>query len=348
MKAAVFEKVKTPMKIDENYPSPEISGKSGQVILDIKACGVCHTDLGFLDHGVPTGKSPPLILGHEMSGTIREMSDDVTSFKKGDHVLVPAVVSCGNCFYCRTGRENICSNQTFFGSNVDGGFAEQIMVPAKDIFHLPSEIPLEEGCIISDAVSTPYHAVKNRGQVRPGDWVVVIGCGGIGSNVVQNVKAAGGLPIAVDIVPEKLEVAKQLGAVETILAKDLDKKAIVSAIRKITGGGADIAFEAIGNPATFAQAFDSLRKGGRLVAVGYSPKRWDGFNVGRVMFYEMEVVGSLGCRTVDYPRIIELVKNKILVVEPLVTAKYPLAEINEAFDVMRRGEGIRTVILCQK
>jgi 6-hydroxycyclohex-1-ene-1-carbonyl-CoA dehydrogenase len=348
MKAAVFEKVKTPLKLIDDYPFPNVSSISGQVILDITACGVCHTDLGFLDHGVPTGKAPPLILGHEMSGCVSETSDDVTTFKKGDHVLVPAVISCGTCFHCRTGRENICSRQTFFGSNVDGGFAEQIMVPAKDIFHLPSEIPLEEGCIIADAISTPYHAVKNRGQVRPGDWVVVIGCGGIGLNIVQNVKAAGGLPIAVDVVPEKLEIAKRLGAVETISAKDLDERGVVGTIRKVTGGGADIAFEAIGNPATYKQAFNSLRTGGRLVAVGYSPKRWDGFDIGRVMFREMELMGSLGCRTVDYPRIIDLVKNGTLVVEPLVTGKFSLNEINEAFDVMRRGEGIRTIILCQE
>lgn len=348
MRAAVFEKVKEPLKVVDDYKSPKIDGVLGQVIVDITACGVCHTDLGFLDHGVPTGKSPPLILGHEMSGVVKETSSDVKSFKQGDHVLIPAVIACGNCFQCRIGRENICSNQIFFGSNVDGGFAEQIMVPAKDIFHLPSEIPLEEGCIIADAISTPYHAVKNRGQVRPGDWAVVIGCGGIGLNLVQNIKVAGGLPIAVDIVPEKLDIAKKLGAVETISAKEMDDRGIVGAIRKMTKGGADIAFEAIGNPATFKQAFNSLRTGGRLVAVGYSPKRWDGFDIGRVMFREMELVGSLGCRTVDYPRIIELVKNKKLVVEPLVTAKYPLSEINEAFDVMRRGEGVRTVILCQK
>ncbi len=348
MRAAVFEKVKEPMKIIEDYASPKIEGIAGQVIIDITACGVCHTDLGFLDHGVPTGKEPPLILGHEMSGVVKKTSDDVKSFKQGDHVLIPAVISCGTCFYCRIGRENICSNQTFFGSNVDGGFAEQIMVPAKDIFHLPSEIPLEEGCIIADAISTPYHAVKNRGQVRPGDWAVVIGCGGIGLNIVQNIKVAGGLPIAVDIVPEKLEIAKKLGAVETISAKEMDEREIVGVIRKLTSGGADIAFEAIGNPATFKQAFNSLRTGGRLVAVGYSPKRWDGFDIGRVMFREMELVGSLGCRTVDYPRIIELVKNKRIVVEPLVTGKFPLSEINEAFDVMRSGEGVRTIILCQK
>ncbi len=348
MRAAVFEKVKEPLKVVDDYDSPNIDGVTGQVIVDITACGVCHTDLGFLDHGVPTGKSPPLILGHEMSGVVKEISGDVKLFKQGDHVLIPAVISCGNCFQCRTGRENICSKQIFFGSNVDGGFAEQIMVPAKDIFHLPSEVPLEEGCIIADAISTPYHAVKNRGQVKPGDWTVVIGCGGIGLNLVQNIKVAGGLPIAVDIVPEKLDIAKKLGAVETISAKEMDDRGIVGAIRKLTGGGADIAFEAIGNPATFKQAFNSLRTGGRLVAVGYSPKRWDGFDIGRVMFREMELMGSLGCRTVDYPRIIELVKNKRIVVEPLVTAKYPLSEINEAFDVMRRGEGVRTVILCQK
>ncbi|MFX1512804.1 MAG: zinc-binding dehydrogenase [Promethearchaeota archaeon] len=348
MRAAVFERVNTPFKLVEDYATPDISGKSGQVIIELAACGVCHTDLGYLDHGVPTFKKPPLILGHEASGQVKEVSEDVKTFKHGDSVLIPAVLSCGACFYCRTGRENICFNQKMLGNHMDGAFAEQIMIPAKGIFHLPPEVPLEEGCIISDAVSSPYHAVKNRGKIRPGDWAVVIGCGGIGLNLVQNIKVAGGLAIAVDIVPEKLEMAKKLGAVETISAKDLDERGVVGAIRKLTGGGADVAFEAVGNPVTMKQAFNSLRIGGRLVAVGYSPKRWDGFDIGRVMFREMEIMGSLGCRTVDYPRIIELVKNELLVVKPLVTHRFPLSEINEGFEVLRRGEGIRTIILCQK
>lgn len=349
MKAAVFEEVNKPLSIEDNYSDPYIESESelGQVIVDIAACGVCHTDLGYSDHGVPTVKKPPMILGHEISGKIREVSSDISSFKVGDHVLIPAVFSCGHCFACRTGRENICSNQIMLGNHVNGGFAQQIKVPSKDVFHLPKEIPLEEGCIISDAVSTPYHAVKNRGQVSAGDWTVVIGCGGIGLNLVQNIKVAGGLAIAVDIMSEKLEKAKELGAVETVNAKDLDAREVVSMIRKITGGGADIAFEAIGNPNTMKQAYNSLRTGGRLVAVGYSPKRWDRFDIGRVMFREMEIVGSLGCRPIDYPRIIELVKNKLLVVEPLVTGRFSLTKINEAFDVMRRGEGIRTIITCQ-
>ena len=348
MKAAVFEKVKEPLKLDDNYPDPNISGELSQAIIDIEACGVCHTDFGYLEHGVPTVKQPPLILGHEISGRIKEVSEDVSTFKEGDQVIIPAVLSCGYCVNCRTGRENICLNQIMLGNHIDGGFAEQIKVPIKDVVHLPSEMTLEESCIISDAVSTPYHAVKNRGKVRPGDWAVVIGCGGIGLNIVQNIKAAGGLPIAVDIVPKKLEIAKQIGAVETILAKDMDEREVVGAIRKITGGGADMAFEAIGHPSTMKQAFNSLRTGGRLIAVGYSPKRWDGFDIGRVMFREMEIMGSLGCRPVDYPRIIDLVKNGSLQLKPLITHKFPLSEINEAFDVMRRGEGIRIIILCQK
>lgn len=347
MKAAVFEKVNAPLKLIDNYQDPSIGSESGQVIIDIAACGVCHTDLGYSDHGVPTVKTPPLVLGHEISGTISETSSDVSSFNKGDHVLIPAVLSCGYCFACRTGRENICANQIMLGNHVDGGFMQQIKVPAKDVFHLPNSIPLEEGCIIADAVSTPYHAVKNRGQVRPGDWTVVIGCGGIGLNLIQNIRVAGGLCIAVDVIDEKLQRAKKLGATEVINANGLDEKAVVGQIRKLTGGGADIAFEAIGNPATQKQAYNCLRTGGRLVVVGYSPKRWDGFDIGRVMFREMELVGSLGCRPIDYPNIIKLVENGSLVVEPLVTAKYKLDDINKAFDVMRRGEGVRTIILCQ-
>ena len=249
MKAAVFEKVHDPLKVVDDYKEPTINSELGQVIIDIAACGVCHTDLGYSDHGVPTVKTPPKILRHEISGIIRETSSDVTSFKKGDHVLIPAVLSCGYCFACRTGRENVCANQVMLGNNVDGGFAQQIKVPAKDVFQLPKSIPLEEGCIIADAVSTPYHAVKNRGQVRPGDWTVVIGCGGIGLNLVQNIRVAGGLCIAVDVVEEKLERARQLGATEVINASGLDEKGVVGQIRKLTGGGADIAFEAIGNSA---------------------------------------------------------------------------------------------------
>ena len=131
MRAAIFEKVKEPFKLVEDYPSPSISGELGKAIIDVVACGVCHTDIGYIDHGVPTVKKPPMILGHEISGKIREVSSDVTTFKTGDPVLIPAVLSCGYCFACRTGRENVCSNQVMLGNHVDGGFAQQIKNPIK-------------------------------------------------------------------------------------------------------------------------------------------------------------------------------------------------------------------------
>ena len=126
MKAAVFEKVKEPLKVDENYPNPNISGELGQAIIEIEACGVCHTDFGYLEHGVPTVKEPPLILGHEISGKIKEINKDVKNFKVGDQVIIPAVLSCGYCVNCRTGRENICLNQIMLGNHIDGDLQKKL------------------------------------------------------------------------------------------------------------------------------------------------------------------------------------------------------------------------------
>ncbi|MBI3763605.1 MAG: zinc-binding dehydrogenase, partial [Chloroflexi bacterium] len=176
----------------------------------------------------------------------------------------------------------------------------------------------------------------------PGDAVVVFGCGGIGLNLVQIAAAVGGQVVAVDVVDAKLEWACQLGAAHAINAKSVER--VDKEIRKLTGGGADVAFEAIGNPVTQAQAFASVRTGGRLVVVGFADKPMT-LDTGRVMFREIEIVGSLGCRAVDYPRVLELARQGKIKVAELVTAKFPLEEINAAFDTLRRGGGIRSVIV---
>ncbi|MDQ7029703.1 MAG: alcohol dehydrogenase catalytic domain-containing protein [Ardenticatenia bacterium] len=136
-------------------PRPPEPGP-GEVVVNVAACGVCHTDLHYTDHGTPTFKAPPLILGHEISGTVAAVGADVTGFEEGDRVLLPAVLTCGTCVLCRTGRENICERLRMFGNHVDGGFAEYVVAPAKDIFRLPEEIPLVEGAIIADAITTPF------------------------------------------------------------------------------------------------------------------------------------------------------------------------------------------------
>ena len=339
MKAAVFHEPNKPLRV-EDIPTP--TPGAGEVLIKVAGCGVCHTDLHYIDHGVPTFKKPPLVLGHEVSGTIAGLGAGVSQWKEGARILLPAVYGCGQCAMCRTGRENICEKMMMFGNNVDGGYAEYMLAPAKDVIPLPDELPLVESSIIADAVTTPYHAVVNRGQVKPGDNVVVIGCGGIGLNLVQVASAVGARVIAVDVVDSKLEWAQKLGAQAAINARNVER--VDKEVRKLTGGGgADIGFEAIGDPTTQAQTFACLRAGGRFVAVGYSDKPMT-LDTGRVMYREMDIVGSLGCRAVDYPRVLELARQGRIKVKELVTAQFSLDQVNAAFDTLRKGEGIRSVI----
>jgi 6-hydroxycyclohex-1-ene-1-carbonyl-CoA dehydrogenase len=339
MKACVFYGAGQKLKY-EDLPEP-VPGK-GEVLIKIAACGVCHTDLHYIDHGVPTFKKPPLVLGHEASGTVSRLGEGVTQLKEGDRVLAPAVLSCGTCRNCRSGRENICEYGIMFGNNVDGAYAQYMKAPAKDLFILPDSIPLEEGCIIADAVTTPFHAVVNRGAVKPGDQVVVFGCGGVGLNIVQIAHAVGATVTAVDILEEKLRWARDLGATVTIDAKKEEK--VEKAVRKATGGGADVAFEAVGIPEVMKTAYGSLRNGGRFVVVGFSDKDMV-LNAGRMMYREMEVKGSLGCRPVDYPRVISLAVQGHIKVKELVTSRFPLEQIEKAFQLLREGKGVRSIVI---
>ncbi|MBI2267179.1 MAG: zinc-binding dehydrogenase [Armatimonadetes bacterium] len=341
MKAALFHGPNQPLRI-ESVPEPVIDPTD--ILVKVRACGVCHTDLHYIDHGVPTFKQPPLILGHEPSGIVHSVGSGIKHLSPGDPVLLPAVLTCGTCFYCRSGRENICEKMEMLGNNRDGAYAEYVRVPGKDAFLLPPEVPLEEGSIIADAISTPFHALKNRAELRPGDKVVVLGCGGIGMNVVQVAAAMGGLAIAVDIQEKKLEWAKKLGAWQTIHARQGED--IGKTVRKLTAGGADVAIEAIGNPAVIEQAFGCVRPGGKLIVLGYTDQNIN-LNAGRIMYREMEIRGSLGCRPVDYPKIIDLVRIGKIKVKELVTHRFPLEGIGDAFDLMRKGESLRSIIVFQ-
>lgn len=341
MKAAIFREPHAPLSVEER-PVPTI--ESNQVLVKVTACGVCHTDLHYIDHGVPTFMKPPIILGHECAGTITQAGAEAGPWKEGDRVLLPAVVSCGYCALCRQGRENICQNMMMFGNHMDGAFAEYVAAPAKDIFRMPSTVPLAEGCIIADALSTPYHAIKNRARVQPGDKVVVFGCGGVGINVVQMASAAGALVMAVDVKDDKLDLAVQLGAVAVSNAEKSDVK---KDVKRTFGGGADVAIEAIGNPKTIEMAFECTRTGGRVCVVGYTDHAVT-LNAARLMFREMEIVGSLGCRPVDYPAIIQMVAGGRLKLDPVITHRFPLDQINDALDILRSGEGLRTIITMER
>lgn len=329
MKAAVFQGPGKPLTIEE-VETPTLV--AGDALIKVAACGVCATDLHYL-HGTPTFKKPPLILGHEVSGWVEAVAPGVASVAPGQTVLVPAVLSCGDCLNCRRGRDNLCDRMVMPGNHADGGFAEFLKVPARGLIPLPEGLPLQESAVISDAVSTPFHAVRNRGHVQGGDWVAIFGCGGVGINAVQIAAALGATVIAVDIDPKKLALARELGAREALNPKEGD---VPKAIRKMTGGGVDTAFEIVGKPQVLDQAFGSVRPGGTLVTVGYSEETWN-FAVHRVMFREMSVVGSLGCRSTDYPAILQMVRAGKIRLEPVVGDRLRLEQVNEALARLEAG-----------
>jgi 6-hydroxycyclohex-1-ene-1-carbonyl-CoA dehydrogenase len=338
MKAAVYHGNGSRLVI-EDMPIPTL--RDGEVLLRVAACGLCHTDLHYLDHGVPTFRKPPIILGHEAAGVVDRIGPGVSGIAPGDRVLAPSVWACGRCRYCRAGRENLCADLVMPGNHVHGGFAEFLAVPAKELVRLPPELPLERACVIADAVSTPYHAVKQRGQVRAGDTVAVVGCGGVGLNVVQCAALAGATVIAVDLNDARLALAKRMGARHTINPTATER--VDKHVRTLTDGGVDVAFEVVGNPKTIDLAFNLLRKGGRLVVIGFSHEAVP-INAAKLMFYELELVGSLGCGGGLYPEIVALVASGRIDLEPIVSGTFPLDRINEGFDRLRRGEGVRWVV----
>jgi alcohol dehydrogenase, propanol-preferring len=339
MRAALFDGPGTPLVVRE-VPRP-VPGP-GDALVKVAACGFCHTDLHYLDHGVPTAKTPPLILCHEISGTVEELGPGALGRAVGDRVLVPSVLPCGDCEMCRSGRANICPHLQMPGNHLDGGFAEFVRVPCRDLVPLPADLDLARSAVIADALTTPYHAVVHRARVRSGDWVVVVGCGGVGINAVQFAAAAGANVIAVDLRAETREAARRLGACDALDPRehpDLGRE-----VRKRTAGGADVALEVVGKPETVTMALSTLRRGGRLCVVGYSDSVVP-IPLNRLMFFEYEIVGSLGCRPVDYPRVIEMVRQRKVNLDAVVSGTLPLERVGEAAEDLRQGRGFRTLIL---
>lgn len=337
MKAAVYQGGSLQvLEVERPRPGP------GEVLVRVAACGLCHTDLHYLDHGVPTFKPPPVVLGHECSGRIEELGPGVVGWQTGQPVLLPAVFTCGQCPACRGGRENICSMMRMLGNHIDGAYAEWVVASARELMALPPELPLAESCIIADALTTPYHAVVRRGQVRPGDRVLVLGCGGVGLGLVQMARAAGGFVAAVDRLPEKLALASRLGAVATINPEQEDN--LSRAVSRELSGSPQVAFEAVGHPETLAAALAAVEPGGRVVVVGYCEHDVS-LKASRVMFRELEICGSLGCRPVDYPRVIEMVRRGTLALEPMVSHRFALSDIHQGLDMLRKGQLIRGIVV---
>lgn len=338
MRAAMFTGGGKPLEL-RIVPRP--TPGPGELLVRVVACGLCHSDLHYLDHGTPTFKAPPLILGHEISGTVVDVGLGVSPERIGEGVVLSSISTCGACIACRGGRENQCAEQRMIGNSVDGGLTEYVVWPARDAFTVPPELPLEDASVIADALTTAYHAVVRRGRLVAGQTVAIFGCGGVGLSAVQVAALTGARVMAIDIDPKKLALARAFGAELTYDASDPD---LVKALKRATAGGPDLAIEAIGKPDVQEQALSVIRTGGRLVLLGFAAKPMS-VQGGRVTFRELEIIGTLGCRNVDFPIVIDLVRRGKLAITPLVSHRHRLEEVNAGFDALRAGTGIRHIVV---
>jgi S-(hydroxymethyl)glutathione dehydrogenase/alcohol dehydrogenase len=340
MKAAVFHEPRRPLALEEVCrPRPG----EGEVLVRVVASGVCQSDLHHIDRGIPTYIPPPLVLGHGAAGVVQRLGPETQGRSVGERVLLPPELPCGDCDDCLQGNDHLCDQPEMFGNSIAGTYAEFVTAPAKYCIPLPVDISFDEGAILSDAVATPFHAVKNCARVKPGDTVVVYGCGGLGINVVQcSVAMGAGLVIAVDRSEARLRIARRLGARETINPAVIDRPDLE--VYRLTGDGADVAFETLGQTDALHATFDSVRRGGRLCLVGYQRDDLP-LPLAKIVKYQIEVSGSRGCPMSEYPRLFDLARRKMIQITPIIAGRVPLERINDAFDMLRRGEGLRTLVL---
>jgi S-(hydroxymethyl)glutathione dehydrogenase/alcohol dehydrogenase len=362
-KAVVCREWNKPLSVEEvEVESP----RANEVMVKIKACGVCHSDLSATNGTIPM--PPPTVIGHEAAGLVEEVGEGVDDLAPGDHVVIVWVPMCGKCRYCVQGRPALCDEAAKATLNLPDGtrrykdasgnelnhmagvgvMAEYSTVHRNNLIKIDPEIPLDKAALVGCAVMTGVGAALNTAKVEAGSSVVVFGAGGIGLNVIQGAALAGADQIiAVDLEDKKLEFAQQFGATHTINPGS-DGDAVAKTL-ELTGGGADYSFECIGIPEVIGQAYNAIRKGGTCVVVGVT--RADGaVTLGTFLmpFQEKVLTGSMygsARPSIDFPRLLSLYKNNRLKLDELVTATYSIDDINTAFDDMQSGANARGVIL---
>jgi len=326
-----------------------------EVVVQVAGCGVCHTDLGFYYDGVPTRHPFPLILGHEVSGTVIAAGPG-TETLVGRSVIVPAVIPCGECPACRAGHGSICPEQIFPGCDVHGGFASHLVVPARglcpvpdlaDRRHNPAGLDLASLSVIADAVSTPYQAIVRSG-LAAGDLAIFVGAGGVGGFGVQIAAARGAHVVAIDVDPARLELSARYGRATTLNAAEKDFKAIRNAIRAAAEERGiptwrQKIFETSGTPRGQETAFGLVGQGGYLGVVGFTPEKIE-LRLSNLMAFDATVQGNWGCVPEHYPAIVDLVLAGKVALAPFIE-KRPLATINETFADLHARRATRRLIL---
>ncbi|KKE79772.1 MULTISPECIES: zinc-dependent alcohol dehydrogenase family protein [Bacillaceae] len=335
MKAAQIIELKKPLRVG-NVPDP--TPGPHDVIVKVEASGVCrsdwHTWMGDLDWvGLTT--ELPLIPGHEMGGVVAEVGKEVKNFKPGDRVSTPFHEACTHCSYCLSGRSNICEHSQVYGTVKDGAYAEYINIPNGDfnLVHLPDEVDSLTAAAIGCRYMTGFHGIS-RSNIKPGEWLVVNGTGGVGLSAVQVGSAVGAQVIAVDVDDKKLDMARKEGAVVTINAR---KENVPEAVKEITKGGAQASIDALGIRETILNSILSLRKGGRHVQIGITTSKESGIvdiPIDVVTLSELEIIGSYGNPRTEYDGLLGLIAQGKLNPKSLISREISLDGVTDVFNAM--------------
>jgi S-(hydroxymethyl)glutathione dehydrogenase/alcohol dehydrogenase len=335
----------------------------GEVLVKTAASGICHSDLHVIEGSLPV--PPPCILGHEPAGVVEAVGDGVTEVAPGDHVIGCLTAWCGVCRFCTGGRPYLCPTQ--FVGRPDGArarlsaangdplfqfanlssFAEHMLCPQRSLVKIRDDMPLDRASLLGCGVTTGLGAALNTVHIPAGANVVVIGCGGVGLAALQGARIVGaGKIIAVDAQPWKFPLARQVGATDCIDPKDGDP---VAAVHALTAGGADFVFECIGLVPTVQQAIAMTGRGGTTVLVGVVPiTELVPISAADLTLQEKKVTGSyMGSNRFrfDMPKYVDFYLDGRLLLDEMISARIPLAEVNDAFERMRKGEAARQVIV---
>jgi len=330
MKALLLEEYGKPMEVKE-VPEPQLTDDG--VIIEVKASGICRSDWHVWKGERGVLKRLPHVLGHEFTGVIAETGRNVRRFKKGDRVIVPVSHADNTCPYCREGFQNLCENRFIPGLNDWGGFAEYVHIPNADgnLIFLPETMDFVTAASLGCRFVTAFHGLVDQVKVRAGEWVAVYGCGGVGLSAVQIASAIGARVIAVDIGDDKLELARSVGALHTVNAKDVNP---VEAVMEITKGGVDVSVDALGIKDTCQNAILSLAKRGRHLQIGLTTKAESGFvpvPMDMIVGKEAQIIGSAGIPVSRYPAMFRLIESVRIQPEKLVTQRIPLEEASRVF-----------------
>jgi len=361
MKAAVLTEINKPLELLDLELDPP---KAGEARVKMKATGVCMSDWHMMNGDWPA--KLPLVPGHEAAGIVTEVGPGPSHVSVGDHVIFSFASHCGHCRYCNSGKSVLCNGHSAPGFLMPDGttrlkfkaepvyqmarigtFREEVVCSLENLVPIRKDLPWTIAAIIGCSVATGVGAVYRSAKVEAGASVVVVGCGGVGLNIVQGAKLVGaGKIIAVDLLDNKLDYAKQFGATHTINAKTEN---VVKRVREITGGGADYAFDAIGSEATVLQIVDCLCAGGRATMVGIpSVQVKAGISPAGMVFQEKTLASSFYGSIqpdIDFPILADLYMDKKLDLDSLISRTYTLDQINEGFEQLRKGAVARGVVV---